>query len=100
MKDICCGIGPSIGACCYKVGDNVIAALKSYSWWQQVLEEKEDGTYLDLWQSNRLELLDVGLADENIFISGICTQCHKDEFFSYRGEAGKTGRMMAVMMLK
>ena len=39
-------------------------------------------------------------ADENIFISGICTQCHKDEFFSYRGEAGKTGRMMAVMMLK
>ncbi|MEJ2477056.1 MAG: laccase domain-containing protein [Desulfobacterales bacterium] len=36
---------------------------------------------------------------ENIFTSKLCTRCHTDRFFSYRGE-GTTGRFAAVIGLR
>ena len=32
--------------------------------------------------------------------SGICTACHLEDWFSHRGEAGKTGRFGALLALK
>jgi copper oxidase (laccase) domain-containing protein len=33
-------------------------------------------------------------------VAEICTACHQDEFFSYRGGKGRTGHFGALMMLQ
>jgi copper oxidase (laccase) domain-containing protein len=37
-----------------------------------------------------------GVKTENITVSGICTCCHPEQFFSYR-QANVTGRFTAVI---
>jgi len=48
---------------------------------------------------NRDQLIQAGVLKENILDSGICTCCHKD-YFSFRRDASKAGRMISLMMLK
>ncbi len=100
-KDCVIGIGPSIGKCCYEVDDYVINQFKdSYSTTEKFIKEKGKGKYhLDLWEANKLLILESGVPYSNITISGICTRCNNDLFFSYRGENGKTGRMAAIIQL-
>jgi len=100
-KDILAIIGPSIGKCHYEVDSRVIAEVQKMPWWQEVLDMKDnEHGNLDLWQYNHFSLLDVGLKDHNIFISGLCTYCNNDKFFSYRAEKEKSGRMAAIIMMK
>lgn len=90
-ENILAGIGPSIGQCCYEVDDKVFEAGKKYA---GCFTPKENGRYMaDLQAWNRLALLDAGLLPQNIYNAGVCTQCSKELFFSYRAENGKTGRM-------
>jgi copper oxidase (laccase) domain-containing protein len=55
---------------------------------------------LDLWESNRNQLLLAGLRPEHIEVSGICTSCQKEHFYSYRAEHGKTGRFPSILALR
>jgi polyphenol oxidase len=92
-EDIVAGVGPAIGPCCYEVGQDVLKAFGDRPW------VVSDGR-LDLWQSNRQALLEAGVADENIEVAGICTQCQSDRFFSHRANAGQpAGRFAAVIRL-
>jgi len=52
---------------------------------------------LDLRKANRAELLEAGLLPQNISVSELCTACRRDLLFSYRKEAGITGRLMSVI---
>ena len=98
--NILVAIGPSIGPCHYEVDERVINEVQKFSWWQKVLTPTAKGHgMLNLWECNRLQLLELGVKDEHIFISGLCTFCHKDKFFSYRAENGHTGRIAAIIML-
>ena len=55
---------------------------------------------IDLPLANRILIERAGILPENIEDCGICTYCRNDLFYSYRKAAGRTGRHMAVMMLK
>jgi len=44
-------------------------------------------------------LLEEGVEEENIVLSGICTKCNKDIFFSHRGDNGRTGTMVGIMKI-
>ncbi len=94
-------IGPAIGQECYEVDEPVMEAVRnSFSFWKDVTVPRgADRWNLDLVRANRLELLQIGLAEKNIHSIGMCTSCRKDLFYSYRAE-GKTGRMLSVIMLK
>lgn len=97
-ENILAGIGPSIGQCCYEVDDKVYNAGKKYA---GCFILKENGRYMaDLQAWNRLALLDAGLLPQNIYNAGVCTQCSKELFFSYRAENGKTGRMGVTIWKK
>ena len=93
--DILAGIGPSIGPCCYAVGEPVLSQVgeafgKSAAYDENPLLQNRDGSwYFDLWAANRLLLLEAGLLPSHIEVSQFCTRCHADLFFSYRaiGEA-------------
>lgn len=94
-------IGPSIAGCCFEVGEEVYQLFFSKYGNERFYRQLPDGKHkIDLPEILRSDLLKFGLEDRNIHISGICTKCRKDLFFSYRGDAGRTGSLAAFMQLK
>ena len=99
-KDIVAGIGPSIGVDHYEVGAEVVAQFqeKFGAEADQMLQTRNGSAYLDLWASNSIQLQKAGV--DQIQVSGVCTACHLDDWFSHRAEKGKTGRFGALMALQ
>jgi copper oxidase (laccase) domain-containing protein len=54
---------------------------------------------LDLLAANRAILAEAGVPVGQISVSGLCTACRSDLFFSYRRE-GPTGRLVAAIGLR
>lgn len=98
-SDLMVGIGPSIGPDHYQVGDEVIQKVEAKfgSDAEILLHNSEGKIQLDLWKTNELILQKCGV--RQIEIAGICTACDLSEWFSHRGEKGKTGRFAALMTL-
>jgi purine-nucleoside/S-methyl-5'-thioadenosine phosphorylase / adenosine deaminase len=122
-EDLIASIGPGIGQCCYSVGEEVQEQFKSqFDYASELFREVYDsdpirqkypmlfltarapghsdigpGVHLDLVEANRRQLLAAGLRKGAIFVTGQCTGCHTDRFFSHRIERGFTGRMMSVI---
>ncbi len=92
-KDIAVAIGPSIGVCCYEIGQDIVDSTDSI-----YIKEKNKKYYLDIKAMLKDQLLNAGIKMENIQISDICTSCNK-EYFSYRRD-GKCGRFCGIIMLK
>jgi len=94
---IIAGIGPSIGPCCYRVGEEIGRLVKEkLADWPLLLRRGEDGSlHFDLWEANRRQLAESGV--QRIELAGMCTACHSDEFFSHRADGGRTGRFAAVI---
>ncbi|GBF33268.1 hypothetical protein DCCM_2367 [Desulfocucumis palustris] len=95
-------VGPSIGPCCYEIDSPVLEQFKkSYENWPEMLRRTApDRWKLNLWLANRRVLEEAGLKENNILEAGLCTACHRDLFFSYRGQSGLCGRMASLIMLK
>lgn len=98
--DCLVGIGPSIGPCCYEVDDMVINQLKQqFTGWEQLAKPHGQRWRLNLWQANRVQLEEIGVSADNIVVSGVCTACNSELYYSYRTEKGRTGRIGAVITL-
>lgn len=98
--DLVACLGPAIGPECYTVGQNVAAAM-SYALpdWKKVLAlEGEDTWRLDLSAANAQQLAVAGV--KQIEQSHLCTACRLDEFYSHRGDNGRTGRFAVVAFLE
>jgi len=100
--DLLAGVGPCIGPCCYTVGADVAEQFQENFPSHPVLTKSQepDKWQLDIWQANKIALMEAGVREENIAIAGVCTSCHNDQLFSYRAEKELTGRMAAIIMLK
>ena len=100
--DVRVAIGPAAGACCYEVGTEVIDAFTGRFPDSDDLftATREGHALVDLYEANRNQLVSLGVAEERIHTSPLCTMCRTDLFFSYRREKriqGKVGRLMAVI---
>lgn len=97
---IVAGIGPSIGPCHYAVGPEVVARVREAfpGAGDDLLRPMNGGCHLDLWATNARVLREAGV--EQIEVSGLCTGCRPDEFFSHRAERGRTGRFGALIALR
>jgi len=95
-KDIIAGIAPAIGRCCYEVDKDVAKHFFNEPQSFDVLGEKY---MLDLPFLNKMQLLDSGVLEEHIEMSGVCTACEVERFFSYRKEQGCSGRFMSMIGL-
>jgi YfiH family protein len=127
-KDLIAAIGPAIGACCFAVGDEVRWEFESqFAYAPKLFSEVYDSdpvrekypllfltarapghsnigpqTHLDLFEANRMQLIDAGVRDKNIHVVGECSACtytldERRKYFSHRAEHGFTGRMMGVV---
>ena len=104
-KNCFVGIGPSIGKCCYEVGEEVRdACKKNFPNTLELIEEREGKFFFDLWEANKIQLLEVGLPEENIEIAGECTCCKNSWYYSYRAakknNLPETGRIAAVIGIR
>jgi YfiH family protein len=101
--DLIAAIGPSIGQCCYAVGEQLRQEFgTAFAYAPELFHSSAEELKLDLWEANRRQLLSAGLAPERIVTVGQCTACTFEadgqrRFFSHRAEAGFTGRMMSVI---
>ena len=49
---------------------------QAFSFAEQLITPVDDSHgKVDLWEANRLQLLEVGLQEQNIDVSGLCTVC-------------------------
>ena len=98
-RDLMAGIGPSIGPDHYPVGPEVVEAVR------QVLGPRADEALssvngeirLDLWRANWVLLEGAGV--HRVEVAGVCTACNPGDWYSHRGEAGRTGRFGAMLAL-
>jgi len=91
--DMVAGIGPSLGPCCaefvnYK--EEIPRAFWGY---------KTQNDHFDFWKISCDQLSQAGVPEDQVHVSGLCTRCNPDLFFSYRGQR-TTGRFAAVIGLK
>lgn len=99
-EELMVGLGPAIGPCCYTVGHKVAAAM-GYSLpdWNKVMSLQDENAWsLDLPAANAQQLAAEGVS--HIETADLCTACHQDEFYSHRGDNGRTGRFAVVAYLE
>jgi polyphenol oxidase len=98
--DIRAAIGPSIAAHHYPVGREVVDQVQASFGMDApaLLPRSNGGVQFDLWAANRLVLEQSGVKE--IETAGICTACHLEDWYSHRGESGKTGRFGVLLALK
>ena len=121
-------LGPSIRACCYDVGEEVVDAFhgsfaQADSFFQKLpnapearsdrhtilfltdyppghAPEHAPAARLDLAAVARHQLASAGVDPANISVADYCTSCRTDLFFSHRREGGGTGRQVAAIGIK
>jgi YfiH family protein len=98
-RDLIACIAPSIGLCCYRIGDQVIERVRAAfaNADELLIPQASGGVHFDLWQANAQQLRALGV--EQIEMANLCTAHRTDDFFSWRAERGNTGRFGAVIAL-
>lgn len=100
-KDIKAAIGPSLGSCCFEVDKDVADLfLSENEEFKKYMEIKVPKYHFNLWEINKYLLMKEGIREEDIEISGICTKCNNDLFFSHRAQGGKRGLLAGILMMK
>jgi YfiH family protein len=126
-RDLVVALGPSIRACCYEVGEEVVNAFcgryaNGENFFRNAPHDRVEAAisrrypllfltkqppghgpdsvptkHLDLVAVARDQLRRSDLSAANIQAADCCTACHTDLFFSHRKEGSGMGRMMAVI---
>jgi YfiH family protein len=97
---IVAALGPGIRACCFEVGSEV-AELFDRAFPARDLVRPARGApgkfRVDLPAALDTQLTDAGVTPGDVHDLGACTRCAPAEFFSYRREGARSGRLMAVV---
>jgi YfiH family protein len=123
-RHVIAALGPSIQACCYEVGEDVIhefaAQFEDYEtlftglgpenpalvmlprqhWLERVgmmRDLQPRRAHLDLVEANRRQLLAAGVPARGILAGAPCTACRVDLLRSYRREGRGCGRLLSVI---
>ncbi len=98
LEDIKVVLGPSIGACCYEVNEEIFKNVKSKGYGLSTVFEKRR-YYLDVKSIIHQQLKTLGLDRSQVEDLDICNACKSDIYFSYRADQQKSGRFAGVIML-
>ena len=96
-------IGPSVDMCCYETGKEVAEAVEN------LLGEDAEGCFfpledsgkfmVDLKETNRKRLLQLGVEADNISVSDECTSCCCDRYWSFRQTGSERGSQAAFIVI-
>lgn len=91
-EDILVAIGPSIRQCSYEVNEEVMDAVRKTTGAGLYYKIEADKHFIDLSTANRVQALNTGILEENIWQSEECTFCSPEKYYSYRYSKGIAGR--------
>ena len=98
-EDCLGAIGPSIGPCCFLVGNDVAAQFEAEFPGWELVDYSGAQPAVDLWACNARQLTEAGVPAGNIAVADLCTACDTGTFYSHRAEKGRCGSMVAMMSL-
>ena len=99
-------IGPSIGACCFEVGPEVVEQFETAFPGAAGLVvhpgnhgegEGRAKPHVDLWRAARLALEQAGISADRIEDPPACTMCEPDRFYSFRRDGGRIGQHLSFI---
>jgi YfiH family protein len=99
VQNIHAALGPSIGLCCFEIGEDTAQQLASSALRAENAIDRNTNPHADLTAINTMQLQETGISDQHIESSPACTCCNPDRFYSYRRDHGQTGRHLAVVAL-
>lgn len=106
VEDIIVCIGPSIMGCCFEVDKDVVDMFNNnFTDIEKFIRlgEIKDGIqkyYIDTVEINKRELINLGILEENIYLSNVCTKCSSDTYYSYRVDGQDSGRNVTLISMK
>ena len=104
VTDIIAAVGPSICQACYEVSADVIEQFQrtfDKKHWEQLFYATHTDKYqLNLWEANKIILLEAGISKEHIAVTNVCTACNSDDLFSHRITNGERGNLAAFLALE
>jgi YfiH family protein len=127
-QNLIAALGPSIRACCYEVGEEVVESFygkfAGADRFFQTLPNRPEAVTdrhtilflsayppghapehvpaarLDLIAVAQDQLASAGVQPANVLVTDYCTACRTDLFFSHRHEGGVTGRQIAAVGIR
>jgi len=91
-------LGPTIRACCFEVGEEVVEQLRaSYPDAETFVDRSRAKPHVDVAGLTAALLVQRGFAPENVHDSGLCTRCDDSIFHSYRRDPKRGGRNLALI---
>jgi YfiH family protein len=89
-------IGPSVGPCCYEVGEDVAESVAGATGSKSCRIERPGGRpHLDLRRAATDQL--AGLGVERISVLDHCTRCRSEWLWSHRRDGDRAGRNWALL---
>lgn len=93
-------LGPSIGPCCFEVGDEVIDQFReTFGELPAMVVPGPLKQHIDLRVATRAVLERAGVLEHHIDDRPPCTKCEPDRFFSYRRDGREGGVHMAFIAM-
>lgn len=92
-------IGPSISPEAFEVGDEVVSQFLAIGDEDCVISGYSK-PHIHLWRANMKQLLQAGVAEENIDCTPLCTFYNSDVLFSARKLGIKSGRIISAIMMR
>ncbi|HBL84191.1 MAG: hypothetical protein A2Y17_07950 [Clostridiales bacterium GWF2_38_85] len=94
-------IGPAAQVCCYEVGKELYESFHAVSSeYDQAFILKQDKLYLSVPEINVIQLIKLGVPEQNISQCSLCTICNPDLFFSHRRMGTVRGTMAAFIKIR
>lgn len=104
-KDIIACISPSILKCCFEVDEDLMLQFKNNFFnidediYLGEIKEGKQKYFIDTVNINKKEMMSLGLLEQNIITSDICTKCECETYHSYRASHNDE-RNIALICLK
>src|SRR5262249_2256482 len=116
-QDLIAAVGPSIGACCYEVGPDVVQRFQRAgfggdrlgAWFldgpaqlpgnpsMPGLTPRADHWFFEGWAASRDQLIGAGVPVAQIFVAELCTASHPATLCSYRRDGAPAGRLAGAI---
>lgn len=93
-QNILVGIGPSICQKHFEVKKDIFPFFNFFS---SAISTKNKKIFLNLKEIAKIQLINLGLKEENIEISSECTFCLSEKYFSFRREKPKIPQAMIAI---
>ncbi|OPL08003.1 MAG: hypothetical protein AVO33_02710 [delta proteobacterium ML8_F1] len=97
--DLVVGIGPNLSKERFEVGPDFPEDLVPEEDFSRYLDRSPGRITFDMAGCNSFQLQEMGVLQENIHLSNLCTYDEKDLFFSYRRQGRASGRMAGFIGL-